>query len=93
VATAEGREQLERLPAGAADRTEMTPVQGDDQTGSKPFGKGDDRGIDSAEWKIAVLMDQGAYSLPVRRLRRPNVEIGESCDKSSFDNRTKTGSD
>jgi hypothetical protein len=36
VATPDGREQLERLPAGAANSAEVPPVQGDDPLGSKP---------------------------------------------------------
>lgn len=35
----------------------MAPVQGNDDTSPKPFGENDDRCVNSAEGKIAVLID------------------------------------
>jgi len=45
----------------------MTPIQGADSADGQAFGRDDDRGVDSAEWKVSVSGDELGDAQPVRR--------------------------
>jgi hypothetical protein len=81
------------LACGASYRAEMPPVQGDDQPSAKPFGKDNDRCIDSTQWKIGVLLNQGTDAFPVSRLGRSDIEVRERRHESGFDCGTKARAD
>jgi hypothetical protein len=62
----------------------VTPIQGDDQIGLKPFGEGDHRGIGAAERKVSIPIDEVGDPRPVLWTRSLDVKTFETSKETGF---------
>jgi hypothetical protein len=54
---------------------EVSAVESGDLCDAESFGGGDDRGVDGAEWKVAVMSDEFGDAQPVRRRDRVGDQV------------------
>src|SRR5919199_823152 len=75
-----------------ADRDEVPVIECDDDICSEPLRKHSDGRIGSAEWEVAVALDERSDSLPIFGCRRLHVQPLQATKKSGFDVRAKVSS-
>ena len=71
------------------DGSEMAAIQGDDEIGIEPLGKGHDGGVGTAQGELLVSLDKLGDSRPVFGLRGQDFEVRQAGEKSSFDTRSE----